>query len=116
MAVTSPRAASFGTPTAPLQWANAVEHRRMLAVAINALFDGKVRSTGSVTLTANDTTTTLNETRINPNSVILLMPTTANAAGAVATTYVSARGDKTATITHANNAQTDKTFAFVVLG
>jgi hypothetical protein len=48
--------------------------------------------------------------------VILLSPTTANAAAALATTYVSAVTQGSFTLTHANNAQTDKTFGYVALG
>ena len=41
---------------------------------------------------------------------------TANAAAAIATTYVSARGNGTVTLTHTNDAQTDKIFTYLVIG
>jgi len=44
------------------------------------------------------------------------MPTTANAAAAITSLFVTGRGKQTATINHANNSQTDKTFDYVVLG
>lgn len=83
---------------------------------VNSLRDGKVNSTGSVTLTASSATTTVSDLRAGQDSVILFMPTTANAAAAVGGLYVSARGKQSFTLTHANNAQTDRTFAYVVLG
>ena len=83
---------------------------------VNSLRDGKVNSTGSVTLTASATTTTVTDLRAGQDSVILFMPTTANAAAAAGGMYVSTRGKQSFTLTHANNAQTDRTFAYVVLG
>lgn len=70
--------------------------------------------TGTVTLTANAASTTLTDDNITASSVILLMPTTANAAGALATTYIGTVAVGSATITHANNAQADKTFKYSV--
>ena len=131
MPVTSPRSTARGLPGVPLDWGGATEAEfqtpqevfshlkdwtRLIAQAVRNLLDGKILATGSVTLTASAATTTLSDRRIGPDSVILLMPTTANAAAALATTYVASRGDQTATINHASNAQTDKTFAYAVLG
>jgi hypothetical protein len=92
------------------------QHRYLMAVALNNVLRGKVLSTGSKTLTANAATTTLSDPNIGANSVILLMPKTANAAGALATTYFTALDTGTCTINHTNDAQTDKTFNYVVLG
>lgn len=83
---------------------------------VNSLRDGKINSTASVTLTANAATTVVTDLRAGPDSVILFMPTTSNAATALAGLYVSTRGKQTFTLAHANNAQTDRTFAYVVLG
>ena len=90
-----------------------IEGLRQLAVAININADGQ---TGTLTLTANAASTTLTDDRITASSVISLMPTTANAAAALATSYVGTRAIGSATITHANNAQADKTFAYIVTG
>lgn len=89
---------------------------RQVAEVVNQMMDGKTNNTGTVTLRASQTTTTLNDLRIGVKSVILFMPTTANAAGALSGLYVSARGNQTATLTHASNAQTDKTFDYCVIG
>src|ERR1700704_1154729 len=66
------------------------KHRRQLAVVANNLLLGKSNNTGTLTLMANVATTTLTDSRIGANSTILLHPTTANAAAAMATTYFSA--------------------------
>lgn len=89
---------------------------RQVAEVVNQMMDGKTNNTGTVTLRASQTTTTLADLRIGVNSVILFMPTTANAAGALSSLFVSARGNQTATLTHASNTQTDKTFAYCVIG
>lgn len=89
---------------------------RQVAGVIRNLVDGKINATGSVTLTASSATTAVTDFRSGGDSVILLMPRTANAATALATTYVSARAKQSFTLTHANNAQTDRTFSYVILG
>lgn len=83
---------------------------------INSLLLGKTNNVSTVTLTANSATTTITDPRITYASFIGLMATTANAATATANVYVSARGDGTATLTHANNAQTDRTFILLIVG
>lgn len=89
---------------------------RQLADALNAVVDGRVDAFGEVTLAANATTTTVQNPRVASFSVLVLSPITANAAAAFATTYVSARADGSFTLTHANNAQTDRTFAYGWIG
>ena len=117
MPITSPRASARSFPSVPVVWNGPTEEWiRLVAEAVRGLQDGKILATGTVTLTASSATTTLSDRRIGPNSVILLMPTTANAAGALATTYVNARTNESATINHTSNAQSDKTFAYAILG
>lgn len=88
-----------------------------LAQVLQNAMRGKLNAVKtSVTLTANQATTTLTDARIGPESVIDFMPTTANAAVAKGTLHVSARGDGTATLTHANNAQVDRTFDISIIG
>ncbi len=120
MAIPSPRAGAVGQarPSVPLDWYDPTEHRRKLADAINQVLQGKLLSTGTVTLTANQATTTLNDQRIGTDSYINFMPTTANAAAeqGAGGFYVSARDKETATLTHANNAQTDRTFVYLIIG
>jgi hypothetical protein len=92
------------------------KHRRQLAVVVNNLLRGKMNNTSTFTLAANAATTTLTDSRIGANSTILLHPTTANAAAAMATTYFSAFLKGSCTVNHANNAQVDKTFRYAVIG
>lgn len=86
------------------------------AESINGLIDGKSAVTGSVTLTANATSTVVSDNKFESAMVPVFVPLTANAAAALATTYVSARAQGSFTLTHANNAQTDRTLAYVRLG
>jgi len=88
----------------------------LIARAVNNILQGKILSTGEITLTANSGTTTLTDSRIGPNSHISFTPTTANGAAALSGLYVSARAAGSATLTHANNAQSDKSFTYSVLG
>ena len=83
---------------------------------VNKVLQGKTNNFGSVTLTANAASTTLTDIRIGINSVILLQPTTANAAAALATTYFGTPGDGTVVINHANNAQADRSFILAIVG
>ncbi len=101
---------------------NPVEWLRKTEPVVNGLMQGKSNNYGSVTLTANAASTTVTETegRISTSAVILFMPTTANAAAEVGagTMYVSATDPEnhTFTITHANNAQVDRTFRYALVG
>jgi ribosomal protein S11 len=98
---------------------------------VRGVMQGRTNNTGFVTLTASSGTSdvTLSSDELTPNALILFMPTTANAATefAAGTMYVSeinaeasASGSGLAAysfrITHVNNAQTDRTFRFVIIG
>ena len=87
-----------------------------LVDAVNRLMDGRSNAFGDVTLTASATTTAVTDYRVGADSVISLMATTSNAAAALGTTYVSARTQNGFTLTHANNAQTDRTFGYAITG
>lgn len=86
--------------------------------------DGKSNATGSVTLTASATTTSVTDYRVGPESVILLMPTTTNAALEAsghlqidtAACFVSSRSKNTFTITHSNDPSTNRTFGYAIVG
>lgn len=118
MPVTSPRASERGFLEAPLYGPNGRIHRRQLAEVINRIMRGGLNVVDEVTLTANQATTVVADLRAGPNSHVSFTPLTANAAAEVAAggMYVSSRGKQTFTITHANNAQTDRTFSIAVLG
>lgn len=91
------------------------ESYRALALAINELARGRINSLlQDVTLTPDSATTVINSPKITPYSALFLSPRTANAAAALGGLYVSAIVDGQATLTHANNAQVDKTFDILV--
>ena len=91
---------------------------RETSQVVNNLLDGKSNNTGTFTCTASAATTAVTDFRAGKSSIILLMPQTANAAAEVGngTIYVSTRAKQSFTVTHANNAQTDRTFEYVVIG
>lgn len=86
------------------------------AAAIQGLAQGRSNAVATVTLTANAASTVVTAINCGAGSVVLLQPKTSNAAAALATTYVATVAAGSFTITHANNAQTDKTFGYVCLG
>lgn len=92
------------------------EHRKRMAESINGLRAGKLAAVGSFTLAAGGTTTTVSDNNFDSNMVVIWTPASANAAGALAGLYVSARTKGQFTLTHANTATLDRTFLYVRLG
>ena len=89
---------------------------REISEVTNGVLNGKTNNTGSVTLNASSaTTTTIYDERIGYNSVILLMPTTANAASVLSTTYIGTTNKGNAVITHTANTITDKTYRYLIV-
>lgn len=93
---------------------------RRIWESLKPLRAGKTQNVTTLTLTANTTTTVLNFYGLSPQSVVVLDPKTANAAAAIGAGAVYAltadRGNDVWTFTHANNAQTDRTFQIAVIG
>lgn len=94
---------------------------------VTRINNGKTNNTNEITLTENSATTTVTLPHgvLGQDTVIVFMPTTANAATefGAGSMYVSARSisnrydtNSTFTITHANNAQTDRTFRYIMVG
>lgn len=86
------------------------------AFSIQQLAAGRSNANGSVTLTANVTSTIVVALNCGASSGVWLSPRTANAAAAVGTTFVSSVASGTFTITHASAATTDRTFDWVAFG
>jgi hypothetical protein len=88
------------------------------AIAIQQLYAGRSNAIGSVTLTADGTSTVVDAPNCAPQSAVFLFPKTANGAAALAagTTFINSVGKQSFTISHANNAQTDRSFFYVCLG
>lgn len=93
---------------------------RSISSVVNRALTGKINAIGEVTLTANAATTVLKDARLTAGSVLLLDPLTANAAAALynGTTYVldANRTNGEHTITHTNNAQTDRAYKYLIIG
>lgn len=120
MVISSPRAGSTASPLAPLEWGDDKEHKRKIAEVANRALIGKTNNVTTVTLTASSATTTITDRRIGYNTVVILVPTTANASaefgnGTIYQTYPNATKNQ-AVINHANNAQSDRTYAVAFVG
>ncbi len=102
-------------PRVPLRGLAAEQQLTRHAESINGLIDGRLDVTNTVTLTENSATTVVLDNKFESSMVPLFTPTTANAAGALATLRVSSRGQGTFTLTHANTATTDRTFLYARL-
>lgn len=83
--------------------------------AINRLAE-KANCAADLTLTAGATSTTMTDPRLSPFSVLTFMPTTASAATAHASIYVTGMNNGTCTVNHANTADADKTFRVAIHG
>lgn len=86
--------------------------------AIRDCLNGRSNAFGQFTLTANAASTTVAAENCAPESSIALMPMTANAAAALATTFITSANITAGqfVLTHANNAQVDKTFRYAIQG
>ncbi len=89
---------------------------RRVATVVNLAMRGKINAVAALALSPGASTTALMDDRIGADSVVLLMPTTANGAAALATTYVATLVPGEAAVSHLNNAQTDRSFAVVIIG
>lgn len=83
--------------------------------AIRQLQQGRSNATGTLTLTAGATSTTVKAPCCAPTSTVLLSPQTQDAANDMATTNAVA-GNGQFVVTHANNARVDRTFQYAVIG
>lgn len=89
---------------------------RQLREIVRGVMDGKINATGSVTLRASQTTTTITDPRIGAASVILLAARTAAAKTAEVAGIWQACATGSALLTHASNAAADQEFGYVVVG
>jgi len=87
---------------------------RAVAEVLNNSMAGKTNNTGSVTLRASNTTTTITDERLGFDSVILLSALTANAAAQ--NPYISTKAKGSAVITHTSASSTDLNFDYIIVG
>ena len=86
--------------------------------AVVQLIQGRSNAVGQITLTPGTTTTVITKqespaaVNVAVGSQVFLTPLTANAAAALATTYISAIAQSSFTVKHANNAQIDRLFGW----
>lgn len=86
--------------------------------SVRQLANGRSKSAGVVTLTTSTTTTQVASDIISSDAGAHLFPTTASAAAefGAGTIYVSAIANGSFTITHANNASTDRSYHWIAIG
>ena len=86
--------------------------------SIRELWQGRSLAVGEVTLAAGAALTVVASPNCGAGARVFLSPRTANAAAALATTYIPVADvdQGTFTIRHANNAQVDKTFGYEARG
>lgn len=86
--------------------------------SIIELVMGRQNSVGDLTLRAGQTTTVVSFPNCSKDCRVFLFPQTANAAAALATTYILRANiiQKQFTVTHASAGTTDRTFSFLCIG
>ncbi len=91
---------------------------KKIVLSIQQLAAGRSNAVGTVTLALSAATTVVTDKNCAAGSVILFMPTTANAAAEIGngTMYVSAVANGSFTITHANSAVAGRTFLYAIHG
>ena len=94
----------------------ATERISEIVQAVLQLIEGRGNFIGRVTLTAGATTTVVSFQNCSKDCEVFLSPRTANAAAALGTTYISSIVQGGFTITHANAATLDRTFAYECVG
>ena len=80
--------------------------------------EGRSNAAGTFTLAANAASTTVLAPNCGAASTVLPFPKTANAAAEIGngTMYIGTVSNGSFVVTHANNAQADRTFMYVALG
>ncbi len=106
--------AEQATPYLPPIYDNWTEFARRAAFIIGQILEGKTNNTGSITLTVDSLTTTLDDRRIGANSVVLLSASNELAGGEMGV-FVNGYGKQTCTINH-GSASTTRTFNYAVVG
>lgn len=88
--------------------------------AIKQLIEGRSNAAGVFTLTASAATSTITAPTCSPSCAVIVCPATANAAAEIGngTMYIAEATIIAGSfvVTHANNAQTDRTFRYVCIG
>lgn len=102
-------------PLVPADVGNARATTVRHAAAINQVLQGSINATLGITLVANATQSTFQDSRIGPFTYVGLSPVTANAADALRSIWITTTQGQ-ATINHASSPNTDMTFIACLLG
>lgn len=86
--------------------------------AIEQMDQGRLNCSGEFTLAASATTTTVPAPTVAPGTRIVFSPTTANAATALATTFILDSNVSAGSfiVSHASGASTDRSFSWIAIG
>ena len=89
-----------------------------IAFAVRQLAEGRSNAVGSFTLAAGAASTTVTAANCGFGSSVVAFPKTASAAAELGngTMHIATVSNGSFVVTHANNAQTDRTFMYVALG
>jgi len=97
-----------------------VEERELARIvrAVRQLAEGRSNAVGAFTLTTGAASTVVTAPTCGTGSSVLAFPKTANAAAELGngTMYIGTVANGSFTVTHANNAQTDRTFMYAAFG
>ena len=89
---------------------------REIAEVTNSILNGKLNCTGSVELSTTGTETTLYNERIGYDSVILLMPRSADAAGETDHVYIKSKAIGSCVIGHRQHGHAVCLWDYVIIG
>ena len=89
-----------------------------IVFVLRQLCEGRSNAVGTFTLTAAAATTTVAATNCATGSSVIAFPTTAHAAAeqAAGGMYIGTVANGSFVVTHANNAQADRTFMYAAIG
>tara|TARA_B110000208_G_scaffold181249_1_gene231779 strand:- start:344 stop:649 length:306 start_codon:yes stop_codon:yes gene_type:complete len=89
---------------------------RDVAEIVNNAMNGKTNNSGTFTLAISVTETTVSNERAGFDSVIVLSPTTENAAAEADHTYIKTKAKGSFIIGHRNTSNTDVTYDYIIVG
>ena len=90
---------------------------RQISEVVNNAMGGKINATGTINLNANSATaTSIIDSRLGAESVVLFMPTNTASATFMNDMFVTEKTDGSATILHSINTAASATFSYLVIG
>lgn len=105
-----------GTPVVPVVLPDEKEHLRLLAEGVNNALRGLLNNTNSSALTKNAVSTTVSDKLAGPDSVILIMPTSLDAATALDQWRITTQTSGSFVIAHASTSTSDATLKYAIFG